>query len=125
MLTPQILALRFKLSVCSVWITIVVLIICLVNSYWLLSHSQSYFSALILIDSKADSTIRGRQEVHLEKGNASSDLGPLKDNERQDLNCAVKEYLLLAGYRLTAMTFYEEVYTMQDNGFFVLLSYHL
>ncbi|OVA14259.1 LisH dimerization motif [Macleaya cordata] len=38
-----------------------------------------------------------------------SDLGPLKDNERRDLNCAVKEYLLLAGYRLTAMTFYEEV----------------
>ncbi|KAL0450031.1 UNVERIFIED_CONTAM: RAB11-binding protein RELCH [Sesamum latifolium] len=37
-----------------------------------------------------------------------SDLGPLKDNERFDLNCAVKEYLLLAGYRLTAMTFYEE-----------------
>ncbi|KAL0555865.1 hypothetical protein IC582_004366 [Cucumis melo] len=66
-----------------------------------------------LSDSKADSTIRGRQEVHLEKGNASSDLGPLKDNERQDLNCAVKEYLLLAGYRLTAMTFYEEV-TDQD-----------
>lgn len=39
----------------------------------------------------------------------SSDLGSLKDNERRDLNCAVKEYLLLAGYRLTAMTFYEEV----------------
>ncbi|KAI3462561.1 hypothetical protein Pfo_019224 [Paulownia fortunei] len=38
-----------------------------------------------------------------------SDLGPLKDNERLDINCAVKEYLLLAGYRLTAMTFYEEV----------------
>lgn len=41
---------------------------------------------------------------------SSSDLGPLKDNERLDINCAVKEYLLLAGYRLTAMTFYEEVY---------------
>ncbi|GMH04326.1 hypothetical protein Nepgr_006165 [Nepenthes gracilis] len=38
-----------------------------------------------------------------------ANLGPLKDGERQDLNCAVKEYLLLAGYRLTAMTFYEEV----------------
>lgn len=38
-----------------------------------------------------------------------SDLGLLKDNERRDLNCAVKEYLLIAGYRLTAMTFYEEV----------------
>lgn len=38
-----------------------------------------------------------------------SELGPLKDNERLDINSAVKEYLLLAGYRLTAMTFYEEV----------------
>ncbi|PSR87835.1 LisH domain and HEAT repeat-containing protein [Actinidia chinensis var. chinensis] len=38
-----------------------------------------------------------------------SNLGPLKDNERADINCAVKEYLLLAGYRLTAMTFYKEV----------------
>lgn len=38
-----------------------------------------------------------------------SSLGPLKDSERRDLNCAVKEYLLFAGYRLTAMTFIEEV----------------
>lgn len=38
-----------------------------------------------------------------------SALGPLKDNERKDLNCAVKEYLLLAGYRLAAMTLIEEV----------------
>lgn len=38
-----------------------------------------------------------------------SNLGPLKDNERRDLNCAVKEFLLSAGYKLTAMTFYEEV----------------
>ncbi|CAL4956424.1 unnamed protein product [Urochloa decumbens] len=38
-----------------------------------------------------------------------SALGPLKDNERKDLNRAVKEYLLLAGYRLAAMTFIEEV----------------
>ncbi|KAA3474566.1 lisH domain and HEAT repeat-containing protein isoform X1 [Gossypium australe] len=35
--------------------------------------------------------------------------GPLKANERKDLNCAVKEYLLIGGYRLTAMTFCEEV----------------
>ncbi|KAK9134337.1 hypothetical protein Syun_013667 [Stephania yunnanensis] len=48
--------------------------------------------------------------VHMGRKDISfSDLGPLKDNERRDLNCAVKEYLLLAGYRLTAMTFYEEV----------------
>ncbi|KAG0464081.1 hypothetical protein HPP92_020150 [Vanilla planifolia] len=38
-----------------------------------------------------------------------SSLGPLKDSERKDLNCAVKEYLILAGYKLTAMTFIEEV----------------
>ncbi|KAJ6803207.1 lisH domain and HEAT repeat-containing protein KIAA1468-like protein [Iris pallida] len=38
-----------------------------------------------------------------------SDLGPLKGAERKDINCAVKEYLLSAGYRLTAMTFIEEV----------------
>ncbi|OAY68909.1 LisH domain and HEAT repeat-containing protein, partial [Ananas comosus] len=38
-----------------------------------------------------------------------SSLGLLKDSERKDLNCAVKEYLLFAGYRLTAMTFIEEV----------------
>lgn len=45
----------------------------------------------------------------IKKDMSFSDLGPLKDNERLDINCAVKEYLLLAGYRLTAMTFYEEV----------------
>lgn len=42
-------------------------------------------------------------------GDTFSNLGSLKDNERRDLNCAIKEYLLLAGYRLTTMTFYEEV----------------
>ena len=44
-----------------------------------------------------------------EKRRSSVDLGSLKDEERRVLNCAVKEYLMLAGYRLTAMTFYEEV----------------
>ncbi|KAL6007588.1 hypothetical protein ACLOJK_033087 [Asimina triloba] len=42
------------------------------------------------------------------RGGSFLDLGSLKDSERRDLNCAIKEYLLLAGYRLTAMTFYEE-----------------
>jgi hypothetical protein len=51
-----------------------------------------------------------RPEIQRKKKDFSfTDIGPLKNNERQDLNCAVKEYLLLAGYRLTAMTFYEEV----------------
>ncbi|KAG2284730.1 hypothetical protein Bca52824_055950 [Brassica carinata] len=51
-----------------------------------------------------------RPEIQRKKKDFSfTDIGPLKNNERRDLNCAVKEYLLLAGYRLTAMTFYEEV----------------
>ncbi|XP_020252243.1 lisH domain and HEAT repeat-containing protein KIAA1468 homolog [Asparagus officinalis] len=49
------------------------------------------------------------------RGSSLSSLGPLKDAERKDINCAVKEYLLFAGYRLTAMTFIEEV-TDQDLG---------
>lgn len=51
------------------------------------------------------------QQIHQKKNTSFTDLGSLKDNERRDLNCAVKEYLLIAGYRLTAMTFYEEVGT--------------
>ncbi|MCI14372.1 lisH domain and HEAT repeat KIAA1468-like protein, partial [Trifolium medium] len=53
----------------------------------------------------------GELQTQQQKGNNQSsfaDLGPVKDTERRDLNCAVKEYLLIAGYRLTAMTFYEE-----------------
>ncbi|KAL6551842.1 hypothetical protein OROGR_007996 [Orobanche gracilis] len=57
----------------------------------------------------ASGSTDNRQIVQLAKDMSFLDLGPLKDNERLDLNCAVKEYLLLAGYRLTAMTFYEEV----------------
>ncbi|XP_073221018.1 uncharacterized protein [Cicer arietinum] len=51
-------------------------------------------------------------QTQQQKGNNNGSfaaLGPLKKNERRDLNFAVKEYLLIAGYRLTAMTFYEEV----------------
>lgn len=60
--------------------------------------------------SNSDVSVDHGQDIQRQKRDASySDLGPLKDNERRDLNCAVKEYLLLAGYRLTAMTFYEEV----------------
>ena len=61
-------------------------------------------------ESNSDVSVDHGQDIQRQKRDASySDLGPLKDNERRDLNCAVKEYLLLAGYRLTAMTFYEEV----------------
>ncbi|KAI8534473.1 hypothetical protein RHMOL_Rhmol10G0092600 [Rhododendron molle] len=59
--------------------------------------------------SSADvSTNNGPDSQQSKRETSYSDLGPLKDNERRDINCAVKEYLLLAGYRLTAMTFYEE-----------------
>ncbi|KAG8662497.1 RAB11-binding protein RELCH homolog isoform X2 [Manihot esculenta] len=61
-------------------------------------------------ESQSDVSENSRPEILRQKKDDSfSGLGPLKDNERRDLNCAVKEYLLLAGYRLTAMTFYEEV----------------
>ncbi|CAA7410447.1 unnamed protein product [Spirodela intermedia] len=56
-------------------------------------------------DADPSQTDGGEQE----KRGGSVDLGSLKDVERWVLNCAVKEYLMLAGYRLTAMTFYEEV----------------
>ncbi|KAI9085546.1 hypothetical protein K1719_032389 [Acacia pycnantha] len=60
--------------------------------------------------SSEDASINDGPKIQQQKRNSCfTDLGPLKDQERQDLNCAVKEYLLLAGYRLTAMTFYEEV----------------
>ncbi|KAM3712453.1 hypothetical protein ACJW31_01G181600 [Castanea mollissima] len=63
-----------------------------------------------LNESNKDASVNRGSEFQRQKREASfSDLGPLKDNERRDLNCAVKEYLLIAGYRLTAMTFYEEV----------------
>ncbi|CAI0547600.1 unnamed protein product [Linum tenue] len=63
-----------------------------------------------LTDSAPDASGSPRSDLLRQKKDGSSfDLGALKNNERRDLNCAVKEYLRLAGYRLTAMTFYEEV----------------
>ncbi|CAN6572825.1 unnamed protein product [Malus baccata var. baccata] len=63
-----------------------------------------------LRDSNANVSVNNGPEFQRQKRDVSfSDLGLLKDNERRDLNCAVKEYLLIAGYRLTAMTFFEEV----------------
>lgn len=55
------------------------------------------------------STVPGPESQQQKRDTSFSELGPLKDDERRDLNCAIKEYLLIAGYRLTAMTFYEEV----------------
>ncbi|THU71901.1 hypothetical protein C4D60_Mb04t06400 [Musa balbisiana] len=55
------------------------------------------------------SVTNGPTTLHNTRKISYVSLGPLKDTERKDLNCAVKEYLLFAGYRLTAMTFLEEV----------------
>nr|XP_043616992.1 RAB11-binding protein RELCH isoform X2 [Erigeron canadensis] len=61
------------------------------------------------LDESSDAKAINGSDVQQSRDTTVSDLGPLKAKERQDLNCAVKQYLLLAGYRLTAMTFYEEV----------------
>eukprot|EP00245_Coleochaete_scutata_P013893 TRINITY_DN5771_c0_g3_i1.p1 TRINITY_DN5771_c0_g3~~TRINITY_DN5771_c0_g3_i1.p1 ORF type:complete len:231 (-),score=70.50 TRINITY_DN5771_c0_g3_i1:17-709(-) len=42
-------------------------------------------------------------------GRRASNPDALVQNERRDINCAVKQYLVAAGYKLTAMTFCEEV----------------
>lgn len=62
-----------------------------------------------LPDECPDAALANGLKNQREKENSFSSLGPLKDAERKDLNCAVKEYLLFAGYQLTAMTFIEEV----------------
>ncbi|KAG8659746.1 RAB11-binding protein RELCH homolog isoform X2 [Manihot esculenta] len=73
-------------------------------------EKKKHLPLVELSESKSDVSENTRPDILRNKKDASFyDLGPLKDSERRDLNCAVKEYLLLAGYRLTAMTFYEEV----------------
>ncbi|PKA61462.1 hypothetical protein AXF42_Ash014379 [Apostasia shenzhenica] len=62
-----------------------------------------------LPDNCPDAPTNGLRSQRDKKESTFSSLGPLNDAERRDLNCAVKEYLLVAGYRLTAMTFIEEV----------------
>ena len=43
-------------------------------------------------------------------------LGLLGERERLVLDCAVKEYLMAAGYKIAAMTFQEEVlYNISGN----------
>ncbi|GMI66152.1 hypothetical protein like AT5G16210 [Hibiscus trionum] len=73
------------------------------------------------LDKLSESSVSNNEnhalEVHRQKRDAPfSTLGPLKANERKDLNCAVKEYLLIGGYRLTAMTFCEEVTDQNLNS---------
>ena len=69
----------------------------------------AYFYFGAAAQSSGDVSVNDGQQIQQQKKTSFTDLGPLKDTERRDLNCAVKEYLLIAGYRLTAMTFYEEV----------------
>lgn len=57
-----------------------------------------------------NSTEAEKQELMKDaKRKVQSILGPLRESERRALNWAVKEFLLGTGYKLTAMTFYEEV----------------
>lgn len=70
---------------------------------------MAYFFLNAATQFSGDVSVKDGQQIHQQNNTSFTDLGPLKDTERQDLNCAVKEYLLIAGYRLTAMTFYEEV----------------
>eukprot|EP00250_Pteridium_aquilinum_P009534 c18734_g1_i1 orf=241-3768(+) len=59
------------------------------------------------------STELDKQELIPDAKSKAQNFGPVRDplreSERRALNWAVKEYLLAAGYKLTAMTFYEEV----------------
>lgn len=82
-----------------------------------------------MLDSESNASVNNGPQFQRQKGDVSfSDLGPLKDNERRDLNCAVKEYLIIAGYRLTAMTFFEEVSIFFPSsitlGMFILEAFH-
>ena len=83
--------------------------------------SMTFYSYLYS-DSNANVSVNNGPEFQRQKRDVSfSDLGPLKDDERRDLNCAVKEYLLIAGYRLTAMTFFEEVWITMNACLFLFL----
>lgn len=64
-------------------------------------------------DDGVKSTVLDREEIttdtKIKVQNLRPVRDPLRESERRALNWAVKEYLLAAGYKLTAMTFYEEV----------------
>lgn len=72
-------------------------------------EKKSETSAPEISGANLDATVASKLDLRQKRETMLSSLGSMKDSERRDLNCAVKEYLLLAGYRLTAMTFYEEV----------------
>ncbi|KAK7394175.1 hypothetical protein VNO78_14696 [Psophocarpus tetragonolobus] len=103
-LFPPDLISRLTSLQCSLSLTLSTL-----HSFLSFTHSFSFFHFTAKISGEV--SVIDEQQIQQKKYSSFTDLGPLKETERQDLNCAVKEYLLIAGYRLTAMTFYEEVGT--------------
>lgn len=73
-------------------------------------HVLPYFHSDSIADTSIIDTIEASSlDKQPSRNESFYDLGPLKEIERRDLNYAVKEYLLNADYKLTAMAFYEEV----------------
>jgi hypothetical protein len=54
-------------------------------------------------------TVPGDIEQSSARNGNHKDLGSLGEKERINVNCAVQQYLMTAGYKITAMTFQEEV----------------
>jgi hypothetical protein len=54
-------------------------------------------------------TVPGDIEHSSARNGNHKDLGSLGEKERTNVNCAVQQYLMTAGYKITAMTFQEEV----------------
>jgi hypothetical protein len=54
-------------------------------------------------------TVPGDIEHSSARNGNHKDLGSLGEKERINVNCAVQQYLMTAGYKITAMTFQEEV----------------
>ncbi|XP_019442509.1 PREDICTED: lisH domain and HEAT repeat-containing protein KIAA1468 homolog isoform X2 [Lupinus angustifolius] len=79
-------------------------------------QAQLHTKTEYLIKTNGDVSVNNNvvQSEEQKMNSSFNDLGPIKENERLHLNCAVKEYLLMAGYNLTAMTFYEEVTNHQN-----------
>ena len=61
-------------------------------------------------DAQSPNTFNPEGLLNGANGGDISDLGPLGDVERTFLNFAVREYLVKAGYKLTAITFCDEVH---------------
>jgi len=53
--------------------------------------------------------VKTNGEKSLTSNGIVKELGKLGEKERLDINCALKEYLMVSGYKISAMTFQEEV----------------